>query len=63
MSERTISELVRQKPLGDEYHRADAPPKGVTQMLPIGPFRMWLAHMINHDGTELRQVAELIQLN
>jgi hypothetical protein len=63
MSERTISELVRQKPLGDKYHRADAPPKGVTQMLPIGPFRMWLAHMINHDGTELRQVAELIQLN
>lgn len=32
-------------------------------MLPIGPFRMWLAHMIEHDGMELRAVAGLIQLN
>ena len=63
MSERTISDLIRQKPLGDSYHRAEAPPKGATEMLPIGPFRMWIAHMIDHDGMELRAVAEMIQLN
>jgi hypothetical protein len=32
-------------------------------MLPIGPFRMWISHMIEHDGMELRAVAGLIQLN
>lgn len=62
MGELTIADTAKQPPACDRYYRASAPGKS-TDMLPIGPFKMWISHLITVDGLELRQVAELVQLN
>lgn len=62
MGELKISDTAKQKPLNDNCFRSDMPAKP-SEFLPVGPFRMWLEHLIKVDGFELREVAELVQLN
>lgn len=60
---RRSSEIARQFPLEDSCYRSETPPKSYDHFLPVGPFRMWLAHLMEEQSMTITEVSELIMLN
>lgn len=63
MASKKIADMVRQCPPNDKHHRNDFAPRSYDHLLPVGPFRMWLMHLMNEQSMQLTELAELVQLN
>lgn len=53
----------RQTPPCDHFYKSENPPQTHDHYLPIGPFKMWLLHMMEEENVGFSDLAEMVQLN